>query len=269
MMHFFVKSIESRSRSTYEEAAMLQHRVAALDYVAGLYNAGRLGFHFRDSEGVTSYELHRCDNLLELDARLKSNPQWAYCNHQVIPVTKTGDMVRELTNYLKIDANEFFRKTLAQYREKELLAGVTLEAISKKVEANGGDFLALMSEDEQPIDEAGNYTLAAKTQTDVASTVSIDQLQDVWIRALRSQVIHLNSDIELVDYNPVGISQGLVIGRGDPEVIRRHIESTEIFPDTTVHYTPLRTSTQSGAATVERLRTLKRNVPEVKFLRLS
>ncbi len=263
MMHFFVKSVETPSMSHFDIAAMLQHRLLALDHLSSLYADKKLGFFFRSPDGATSYELHRADDLLELDARLKANPQWPYCSHEVVPVTKTGDMVRELTSYLKIDANLFFEEALGRYQARGILTADHTDEIKKRA---GSGYVELMSADEEPMDENGVYTVVAKASKGTSASVPVEQLQEMWMRALRSQVAHLNSDIEFIDYNPVGRSEGLLIGKGDLDVLKKHIESTEIYPDTVVSYYPVHTRSVAARATASRLLSLQRDLPKFKIL---
>jgi hypothetical protein len=263
MMHFFVKSVETPSLSHFDVAAMLQHRLLALDHLSALYADKKLGFFFRSPDGSISYELHRSDDLLELDARLKANPQWPYCSHEVIPVTKTGDMVRELTAYLGIDANAFFEDALSRYQNRGILTASHTDEIRKR--AVGG-FVELMSADEEPIDENGVYTVVAKASKGTSASVPVEQLQEMWMRALRAQVAHLNSDVEFIDYNPVGRSEGLLIGKGDIDVLKKHIESTEIYPDTVVSYFPVHTSSVAARAAATQLMALQRSLPALKIV---
>lgn len=266
MLHFFVTSIETEARTTFELAATQTVRLLSLDYLSQLYADGKIGFFFRSVDGSTSYELHRVDNLTELDARLKANPQWAYAKHDVVPVSKTGDMVRELTAYLGLDANKFFEETLSRYENKGFMSALSTNEIRRKVEMLGGDYLQIMSQDEEPIDEEGTYTIVAKRSNDISAVVPEIQLRDMWMRALRAQVAHLNSDIEFIDYNPIGKSEGLLIGKGDVEILKRHIEATEIFPDTVVTYTPALTPRRAAQAAVASLRSLQRDVPTLRAL---
>lgn len=267
-MHFFVKTTENLPLTTFDEAATLQLRLASLDYLTNLYALKKLGFYFRSPDGTMSYELHRADTLFELDERLKGNPQWPYATHEVTPVTKTGDMVRELTSYLKIDANTFFADALARYQTAGWLSPAHVNQVNAKAAAGGGDYLALMSADEEPIDEAGNYTVVAKQSKGTSASVSPQQLEEMWMRTLRSQVAHLNSSIEFIDYNPVGRSEGLLIGKGDLADLRKHIESTEIYPDTVVSYYPVFTPTQAARATAASLTLLRRELPALSFIKL-
>lgn len=268
MMHFFVKTTENQPLTTFDEAATLRHRLASLDYLTDLYAQKKLGFYFRSPDGTISYELHRADTLLELDARLKGNPQWPYATHEVTPVTKTGDMVRELTSYLQIDANMFFRDALARYQKAGWLAPAHVAQVHAKAAAGGGDYLALMSADEEPIDEAGNYTVVAKQSKGTLASVAPEQLEEMWMRTLRSQVAHLNSSVEFIDYNPVGRSEGLLVGKGDLAALKAHIESTEIFPDTVVSYYPVTTPTRAARATADSLILLRRDLPTLSFMKL-
>lgn len=267
-MHFFVRVTENESLTTIDQAATLSHRLASLDYLSALYANKKLGFFFRSKDGSISYELHRTDSLLELDARLKANPQWPYASHEVVPVTKTGDMVRELTSYLNIDPQQFFADALARYQTAGWLDASHVSTISTRVAAAGGDFLALMSADEEEIDPEGTYTVVGKVSKGSTASVSPEYLEEMWMRTLRSQVAHLNSDIEFIDYNPVGRSEGLLIGKGDINKLQKHIESTEIFPDTVVTYYPVNTPKQAGMQAMSTLSQLRRTAPTLSYLKL-
>ena len=268
-MHFFVKVTENEPLTTIDRAATVLHRLAALDYLAGLYAQKKLGFFFRGKDGSVGYELHRVDTLLELDARLKANPQWPYANHEVVPVTKTGDMVRELTAYLSIDPKQFFADALARYQAAGWLQPSHVSSIATKAVAAGGDFLALMSADEEEIDPEGTYTVVAKQSKEASASVSPEYLEEMWMRTLRSQVAHLNSDIEFIDYNPVGRSEGLLVGKGDLTNLQNHIESTEIYPDTIVTYYPVNTPKQAGLQAMNTLVQLRRSAPALTHLKLA
>ena len=268
-MHFFVKVTESEALTTMDQAATMTHRLTSLDYLSALYAQGRLGFFFRSKDGRVSYELHRADSLLELDARLKANPQWPYARLEVMPVTKTGDMVRELTTYLKIDPNQFFADVLTRYQNAGWLQPAQVSSISATLAVAGGDFLALMSADEEEIDPEGTYTVVGKQSKETSASVSPEYLQEMWMRTLRSQVAHLNSGIELIDYNPVGRSEGILIGKGDLASLQSHIESTEIYPDTIVTYYPVNTARQAGLQAVDTLARLRRTVPTLSHLNLA
>ena len=265
MMHFFVKSIEPTSNTVFEAAAILGYRLQALDYLAGLYKDKKLGFYFRSSDGAISFELHRVDSLKNLDARLKSNPQWAYCTHDVVPVTKTGEMVRELAQFLNIDPNTFFDSVLAEYESLGIFSAQSTSNARSRLATFNGDYIALMSADEEEIDEAGTYTVVAKSTKGTSATVSNDQLSEMWARTLRSQVAHLNSDTEFVDYNPVGRSEGLLVGKGDVNLLKSHIESTEIYPDTVVQYISVNTPSIAAQKTADELRLIKRSPPPLNF----
>lgn len=268
-MHFFVKVIENEPFTTMDQAATMNHRLASLDYLSALYAQKKLGFFFRSKDGSVSYELHRTDSLQDLDARLKANPQWPYANHEVVPVTKTGDMVRELTAYLKIDPQQFFADALVRYQTAGWLHASHVASISSRAAAAGGDFLALMSADEEEIDPEGTYTVVAKASKGSPASVSPEYLEDMWMRTLRSQVAHLNADIEFIDYNPVGRSEGLLIGKGDIAELQKHIESTEIYPDTVVTYYPVNTPKVAGLQAIETLSQLRRSVPLLSHLKLA
>lgn len=269
MMHFFVESVENRGSSPNEFAAALQHRLTSLDYLAGQYQSGNLGFYFRSLDGRTSYELHRATSLPELDARLKSNPQWPYVQTTVTPVTKTSEMIREVTSFLGIEPRAFFLQVLADLRSSRADLTSFVDNATNVLSQNSQDVLALFAEDEEPINEEGLYTLAAKKLSAPRPDAKPAELEEIWRKTLRSQVMHLNSQVEFIDYNPVGVPNGILIGKVPEADLRKHIEATEIFPHTTVEYRALSTPLRSAHSAASTLSQMGGSVPQMQNIRLS
>ena len=81
------------------------------------------------------------------------------------------------------------------------------------------------------------------------------------MRTVVAQRLH-GSPFELTDDNPVGQARGLLIVESDSlEAVERHVESSEIFPDTIVTISKLLTLAQSDSASKDRLGFLRRVVP--------
>ncbi|MDO6967113.1 hypothetical protein [Rhizobium alvei] len=235
-MRFLVTMSENRTASSMERVACLQHRLKSLDYQKQLLVDKRLGYAFRSEDASTSYLMFKDIRALEdLDELVKGDPSWAYCSTEVMPVTTTASMMREMYKSLgpKVLGEEFEAKTMA-----------ALEG------------------DEEPIDEDGTYSLAAKRAKDISAITSPDLLNEMWSRVIESQRLHLNSTIEFADHNPVGKPWGILIGKTNVSELQQHVESAPIFPDTDVTFENLLTLKQARNLTAMELERSRRAVPK-------
>lgn len=247
MMKFFANTTENKFETEDEERAMLLTRLRSLEYNQAQLNEGSLAYAFRDEEsGRSAYYLYRVRDLEELDALIKRDPAWAYSAVDVTPVTTTAGLVREMLDALDSVQLQSFLATSDEMTFSQ-------------------DEMDKFDEDEEPIEPDGMYTLAKKASKDNKITVTEPELYEMWARALVSQKMHLNSDVEFTDHNPVGQSVGLLIGKGDRDRLKDHVSATPIYPDTDVTYTNLNTLTQSWRSTAERLTVLGAEIPSTTY----
>ncbi|MBK3734256.1 hypothetical protein GAY29_14285 [Azospirillum brasilense] len=232
-MRFFVTVTENVTSSPTERAAMIQHRMKSLDYQQGLLNAGSLGYAFRSVDCQTGYLLYKADTLEQVDEIIKADPQWVFCSVEVMPVTTTTAMVKEM------------------YRSfgPQLLGAPLSDSDLQKFEA-----------DEEAIDPDGNYSMAAKALAAVSPLASQDVQNDLWVRTLQSQKMHFNP-IEFCDHNPVGKPWGILVGKCDVPAIQTHVASTPIYPDTVVTYTELLTLKKAWRKSASELAVFQRAAP--------
>jgi muconolactone delta-isomerase len=236
-MRFFVRMTEGRSSTTVELAAMLEHRLKSIDYQRALLDRGKLGYAFRNVDGDVSYLMYKADSLEELDALIKADPSWPFCETEVVPVTTTAAMIREIE---------------ASMGPNVLSAKFTNEEMKH------------LDSDEEPIDEEGVYSLAEKALPSMSALTSPSVLDEIWQRTVTSQSLHINS-IEFADHNPVGRPWGLLIGKVEPDALKQHVSTAPIFPDTTVTYTRLHTLKQAWEASAKQTVALHRAVSPSAF----
>lgn len=226
-MEVFVKMVENVTTSVMEEAAMLQHRLRSLDYKRSLLKEGKLRYAFRDETCSVCYSMYVGDTFEQIDAMIKKDPQWPFCKLDVTPVTSSRAMAEEIQSFLNVNI-----------LSEQVMAKLDTPPITD-------------------IDDDGVYTVAEKASRELSPLVSEGALSEMWIRTLRSQELHLNS-IELVDHNPVGRSEGILIGRCDKATLEAHVKNAEIYPDTTVKFTALFTLKKAWQSTSTKLANLKR-----------
>ncbi len=226
-MEVFVKMLENITTSVMEEAAMLQHRLRSLDYQKSLLKSGKLRYAFRDESCTTCYSMYIGETLEEIDAMIKKDPQWPFCKLEVTPVTSSRAMAEEIQSFLNVN----------------ILSELVMEKLDSPPVTD--------------IDDDGVYTVAEKASSEMSALVSDSALQEMWIRTLQSQELHLNP-IELVDHNPVGRSEGILIGRCDKDTLEAHVKNAAIYPDTTGKFTPLLTLKRAWQSTSVKLVNLRR-----------
>lgn len=229
-MRFYAKFSERPSANKTEEHAMLRLRLKSLEYQQQLMDEKSLVYSFRAQNDInTGHSMYEVVSLEELDLLIKRDPLWPFTEYQISPVTATAAMVREAQAYLG-----------EQILSRDEILGLESHSPS--------------------IDPDGNYTLKAKKADGISVLASDEVHRDLLRRTLESQRAHLNTLIEVTDENPVGIPNGILLAKGGKKEVDDHLESTAIYPDTTVDDIPLLTLRQTWVATLNQLTSSKRSI---------
>ena len=224
-MRFFVTLKERTCSDAQELAAMLTHRMCSIEYQDDLVKKGLLRYAFRAKNGLKAILMFEVVALEELDALVKRDPGWAYSRAEVVPVVTTEALVREAQGYL----NE---KILSEDEVKALEIPL------------------------QVIEPHAQYWLAWKEVKPFSPLLPDEDQNDVYRRTLLAQKSH-GDPVEFSDENPVGLSVGILIAKGDLEAARRHVETCDVFPDTIVEYmeiVPLQRAWETAREELLRLR---------------
>jgi hypothetical protein len=231
MDRFYVSMKERTCVDTQELAAMLGHRLNALEYHQKLLGDGKASFAFGLGEDCDeTIVLFRVGSHDELDWLIKRDPHFPYTKTIVTPVITTEALVREAQDYL---GEEIFAK----------------------------DQIPQLNFPEKAINRDGEYWLAWKEVPPFSPLCSEETQNDVHRRTVLAQRGHF-AELEFADYNPAGRPIGILVSEGPLDAIRHHVETCEVFPDTVVTYTRLWTHKQAWARTAAKLVELRRTAPE-------
>lgn len=211
MPRFFVAMRERSPADPQEGAAMLQLRLDAIRYRSDLLASGSLVYAFFAKNGLAIC-MYKSDSHERLDYLLKRDPQFGYCDTQVIPVINTLALVDEAEDYL----NE--------------------RILTDSERAN-------LVQHEKPIDDAMSYWLAWKEVKPFSPLLPLAVQDDIHRRTLTSQRAH-TEEFEFSDDNPVGRPIGILVAEGPLDRLQAHVERCDVFPDTVVEYTQLLTCSQ-------------------------
>jgi hypothetical protein len=233
-MRFFVRMKERPCADPQERAAMLKHRLNAIEYQFRLLHEERLHYAFYTNELTESILLYVPDNLEQLDYCIKRDPHFAYSVATVLPCIDTEALVREAQDYLREDIIP-----------EERLAGLTPP--------------------KRPIDPDSEYWLAWKQVQAFSPLLPLEDQDDVHRRTVVAQSHHA-ATIEFADDNPVGMPVGILIAEGAFSDVRRHVEDCEVYPDTSVTYTQLLTLQCAWDRTRLDLLSMRRSAPESRLL---
>lgn len=228
---FFVRLKERATADTQELAAMLLHRLRAIDYHEGLLRAGDLHYAFLSGERCTeAILLFEVENHERLDWLLKRDPHFAYASRTVIPTVLTDALVREAQDYLG-------------------------EAIFSEEEIPSLRF------PKRDIDPAGEYWLAWKEVPPFSPLCPVEVQDDVHRRTILAQKGHFDV-LEFADDNPVGMPVGILVAEAPLDQLRQHVESCDVFPDTIVQYERIWTHAQAREMTRRLITELRRPLPD-------
>lgn len=231
MERFYVRMHERRCLDAQELAAMLSHRLRALQYHEALLRDNKILFGFAAGDDcVSSILLYAVSGHEELDWLIKRDPHFAYTACDVVPVVTTEALVRE--------AQDFLGEHIFPAEELPKLNFPT-----------------------KLIRPDGEYWLAWKEVSPFSPLCSEEVQNDVHRRTILAQRGHFEN-LEFADYNPVGRPVGILIGEGELKGIREHVETCDVFPDTRVEYTRLWTHKQAWNLTCEKLKELRRPAPD-------
>jgi len=178
--------------------------------------------------------LVRTDLNTELDALIKNDPLFPYCQVSVTPVIDTEWLIREAQAYLK-------EEIIPVERAAELVHPLT------------------------PASEDRNYFLVTKEVRPFSPLLPESIQDEIFRKTVRSQNAHENHDLEFADHNPVGQQIGILIGCGTEDEVMHHVRHCEIYPDTVVTCEPLLTLGHAYRQCAARLRYLRKPVVASDF----
>jgi hypothetical protein len=228
-MRFFTRMVERETHDAQEKAAMLYHRLDSIRYQLPLYQSGALAYAFRVVSGNAAVLMYDVATLQLLDLHLKRDPGWPYAHTEVVPVVSTEDLVREAQDYL---GEHLFTD--------EELPSLCFER--------------------RRIDSKAMYWLAYKEVRPFSPLLTEESQNDVHRRTILAQRAHFES-LEFADDNPVGKAVGILVAESELEAVKAHVESCDVFPDTTVQYTELLPLERAWDMTVAELSRMRRSVP--------
>lgn len=242
MLRYYIDAREPRSNDPASRAAQLQYRLDSLEYWYQKFESPSVVYVFRSHHSSRIHAVVKPDTPEDLDRILKADPSWPFLTWTPIPVTTTANMLQEI-----FDAIPHERLS---------------EAGPEQFDAS--EMKKLDQDDQRPIDPNGVYILAEKKLTALPATTPQEHLDLLWSKTIASQKMHL-SDMELMDHNPIGRPEGLLVGKGTLKQIKAHVSATPIFPFTKVRFTRLSTLAQSWASTVKDLQALGVPVRESSY----
>jgi hypothetical protein len=228
-MKFFTRIEERLPHDAQEHAALLKHRLSAIQYYLEALKSEIADYAFFLEGGHQAIVMYSVDSLERLDWIIKRDPHFAYAAMSTIPVVSTEALVREAQDYLG-------------------------EAIISE-----SDLLKLTFP-KKPINENAEYWFAWKEVPPFSPLLPVADQDDVHRRTVLSQEAHLDST-EFADHNPVGKAVGILIAEGNLASVTSHVESCAVFPDTVVTYSRLLTLEKARAFTLSELSRLGRPAP--------
>lgn len=225
-MLFFVEMAERSSSDPQERAAMIRHRILSIRYQKQFLESGELYYAFRTEEGSSAILMYEVDTLERLDWIIKRDPQFSYTNTTVTPVISSRALV--------VEAEDFIGESILTKEEID-----DLDAPKK------------------PIRDDAIYWLAYKVVRPYSPLLPIEDQRDIDRRTILAQKGHFEN-LEFADHNPVGRPIGILIAEGEFENVKSHVESCEVFPDTSVQYTKLKSLTSAEILANDELEKMKR-----------
>jgi len=207
MLHY-IHLTERKCNDPQEVRAMAHLRKKSLEWLSKQYAIGKFLYVFKSADNYNTHLFVECGNHFELHQLLDANPIISYCHIKIEPLISPIESATSLEKYLG----------------KDILTSKELSDL---------EF------DHRIFDENAKYILVHKEVMPFSPLLSLEIQDKIHYNTLVSQKAH-GDDRELVDYNPVARSVGILIIKANTlqEAID-HVADCEVYIDTTVNCTEL------------------------------